>query len=227
MISSPLPNLDTLDIEALKAMLIAQHSESLRQHSEFLQQHREFLQQRDRSHQQIEHLKLVIEKYRRMLFGSKSEKLTGQLEQLEFELEELETAEAATEAAQSPSAQATSKSRPRAPRKALPEDLPREVITHLPPHTCSPDCGGGLRQFGEDVSEQLERIPATYKVIQHVRPKFACAACEQVVEATRSGATDRSWLARPRPVGARAGFEVRRSSAFVPAVRSMPGKASI
>ena len=33
------------------------------------------------------------------------------------------------------------------------------------------------------LSEQLERIPATYKVIQHVRPKFACAACEQVVEA--------------------------------------------
>jgi transposase len=35
----------------------------------------------------------------------------------------------------------------------------------------------------EDVSEQLERIPATYKVIRHVRPKFACAGCERVVEA--------------------------------------------
>jgi transposase len=65
----------------------------------------------------------------------------------------------------------------------LPEDLPREVITHLPAQSCCPDCGGALRQFGEDVSEQLERIPATYKVIQHVRPKFACAACEQVVKA--------------------------------------------
>ena len=40
-----------------------------------------------------------------------------------------------------------------------------------------------MRQFGEDVSEQLERIPASYKVIQHVRPKFACGACEQVVQA--------------------------------------------
>jgi transposase len=39
------------------------------------------------------------------------------------------------------------------------------------------------RQFGEDVSEQLERIPASYKVIRHVRPKFACAGCDQVVEA--------------------------------------------
>jgi transposase len=175
VISPSLPDLDALDIEALKAMVIAQHSDLVRQH-ESSSQHG----------QQIEHLKLVIEKYRRMLFGSKSEKLKGQLEQLEFQLEELETAQAATEAAQSPSAQAAQakgKSRPRAPRKPLPEDLPREVITHLPPHTCCPDCGGALRQFGEDVSEQLERIPATYKVIQHVRPKFACGACEQVVEA--------------------------------------------
>ena len=77
VISTRLPNLDTLDIEALKALVIAQHSESLRQH--------------ESSHQQIEHLKLVIEKYRRMIFGSKSEKLKGQLEQLEFQLEELET----------------------------------------------------------------------------------------------------------------------------------------
>ena len=173
MTSTPLPDLDTLDIEALKAMVIAQHGEFLRQH--------------ESSNQRIEHLKLVIEKYRRMIFGSKSEKLSGQLEQLEFQLEELETEQAATEAATQatvpPSPQATTGSRPRAPRKPLPEDLPREVITHLPAHTCCPDCGGALRQFGEDVSEQLERIPATYKVIQHVRPKFACAACEQVVEA--------------------------------------------
>jgi transposase len=40
-----------------------------------------------------------------------------------------------------------------------------------------------LRQFGEDVSEQLEYIPENFKVIRHVRPKFACAACDRVVEA--------------------------------------------
>ena len=93
-------------------------------------------------------------------------------------------AQAATEAAQQQSTSTTTKSRSRASRKPLPEDLPREVNTHLPAQTCCPDCGGALRQFGEDVSEQLERIPATYKVIQHVRAKFACGACEQVVQAT-------------------------------------------
>jgi hypothetical protein len=207
VISARLPNLDTLDMEALKALVIAQHSESLRQH--------------ESSNQRIEHLNLVIEKYRRMIFGSKSEKLKGQLEQLEFQLEELETEQAATEAAQPSSPRTTTKSRPRAPRKPLPEDLPREVITHLPAHSCCPDCGGALRQFGEDVSEQLERIPATYKVIQHVRPKFACAACEQVVEAPCSGAANRSRLAGSQSVGACAGIEVRRSFAVVSAVRDL------
>jgi transposase len=52
----------------------------------------------------------------------------------------------------------------------------------MPEHDCCPDCGARLRQFGEDASEQLERIPATYKVIRHVRPKFACSGCDRVVE---------------------------------------------
>jgi transposase len=40
-----------------------------------------------------------------------------------------------------------------------------------------------LRNFGEDVAEILEYIPANFKVIRHVRPKFACTGCERVVEA--------------------------------------------
>jgi transposase len=177
MLPAPLPDLDGLDPEVLKALLIAKHNESVEQHKQL----------RSNS-QEIEHLKLVIEKYRRMIFGRKSEKLTGELEQLELRLEELEATQAADQAtaeAQQPSSQ-QSESKPRTSRprrKPLPEDLPREVITHMPEHDSCPCCGGKLRQFGEDVSEQLERIPATYKVIRHVRPKFACTTCDRVVEA--------------------------------------------
>ena len=64
-----------------------------------------------------------------------------------------------------------------------PEGLPREVVTHLSHRDCCPGCGGPLRQFGEDVSEQLEYIPESFKVIRHVRPKFACSGCQRVVEA--------------------------------------------
>jgi transposase len=180
MLPAPLPDLDGLAPETLKALLIAKHSESLEQHKQL------------RSNaEEIGHLKLIIEKYRRMIFGRKSEKLTRELEQLELRLEELEmteaadrATEAAAEAQQPGSPQSESKPRTSRPRrKPLPEDLPREVITHMPEHDSCPCCGGQLRQFGEDVSEQLERIPATYKVIRHVRPKFACAGCDRVVEA--------------------------------------------
>lgn len=136
MISAALPDLDTLDVEALKALVIAQHSELLDQHKS--------------NAQEIERLKLIIEKYRRMIFGRKSEKLTSQLEQLELRLEEWETTQAAQEAAQaaseaaqpsSPAAEPNRRaSRPR--RKPLPEDLPREVIAHMPACDYCPDCGG-------------------------------------------------------------------------------------
>jgi hypothetical protein len=103
MIPASLPDLDRLDPEALKALVIAKHNESMEQHKELTS-----------STHEIEHLKLVIEKFRRMIFGRKSEKLTAELEQLEFRLEELETAEA-TQAATEP-AQTDSKRRTRPAR---------------------------------------------------------------------------------------------------------------
>lgn len=177
-----LPPLDGLDTEALKALLLEQH-----------EQYRVALTS---SAQQIEHLKLMIEKLRRRIFGAKSEKIAAQLEQLELELDELEAAQACnrnedTAAVTEPAA----KSRPF--RKPLPEHLPREVVTHEPEQTCCPDCGGAIKQFGEDVSEQLERIPATFKVIRHVRPKFACARCERVVEAPAPARPIERGLAGP------------------------------
>src|ERR1700677_4217271 len=123
MIPASLPDLDGLDPEALKALVLAKHSESLEQHKELTL-----------STHEIEHLKLVIEKYRRMIFGRKSEKLTGELEQLELRVDEWETAKAAeeapqpaTEAPQASSAQNNAKRRSHPARKPLPEDLPREV----------------------------------------------------------------------------------------------------
>ena len=89
MLPAPLPNLDELDPETLKALLIAKHNESIEQHKQL----------RSNSHE-IEHLKLVIEKYRRMIFGRKSEKLARELEQLGLRLEELETTQAADQAAE-------------------------------------------------------------------------------------------------------------------------------
>jgi transposase len=177
MVAAALPDLDRLDAEALKTLAIEQN-ESLNSHL-----------------RRIEHLELVVEKFRRMIFGAKSEKITIQIEQLDLQLEELETTQGAEASAEVPASEAKPKSSPA--RKPLPAHLPREVIAHLPGQDCCPDCGGQLRNFGEDVAEVLEYIPANFKVVRHVRPKFACAGCERVVEAPAPSRTIERGLAGP------------------------------
>ena len=54
-----------------------------------------------------------------------------------------------------------------------------------------------MRYFGEDVSEQLEYIPDSFKVIRHVRPKFSCAGCDRVVEAPAPSRPIERGLAGP------------------------------
>lgn len=67
-------------------------------------------------------------------------------------------------------------------RKPLPEDLPRVRIEHdLADADKVCDCGCALTHIGEDISEQLDIIPATVQVLQHARQKYACKACESTV----------------------------------------------
>jgi transposase len=67
-------------------------------------------------------------------------------------------------------------------RRPLPDNLPREVIEHdVPEHEKQCACGCLKQRIGEEVTEQLEVIPAQLKVIQHVRPKYACNRCDEGV----------------------------------------------
>jgi len=129
---------------------------------------------------EIEQLKLQIARLRRLQFGRSSEQLNDQISQLEFKLEELESQEA-TLRPMTPSAAAPRK---KSVRRPLPAHLPRERVVHEPASTCDcPACGGALRVLGEDVAEMLEYVPEHWKVIRHVRPKYSCASCEQIVQA--------------------------------------------
>jgi transposase len=49
---------------------------------------------------------------------------------------------------------------------------PRETLEHTPVCNC-PDCGATMRGIGEDLAEVLEYVPASFKVIRHVRPKHS------------------------------------------------------
>jgi len=75
-----------------------------------------------------------------------------------------------------------SHTRKKSGRKPLPKHLPREQIVHdLRDEEKICACGHALHRIGEDISEKLEFIPAQVKVIQHVRCKYACRACEGAV----------------------------------------------
>jgi transposase len=203
---APLPGLDSLDRDALVALILAHQEELAAQQDELrslqaeLDSHRQIVSDqaeelRTRS-QRIDHMKLMIEKLRHMMFGKKSEKIVLKLEQLEFGLEEEETTQAEMEAGLDRVSPAKEpKTRPE--RKPLPEHLDREVVTHVPGRDCCPDCGSELRHFGDDVSEQLEYIPDSFKVIRHVRPKFSCTGCDRVVEAPAPSRPIERGLAGP------------------------------
>ena len=65
-------------------------------------------------------------------------------------------------------------------RKPLPKDLPRDRREYGVPEaekTC-PDCGAEKQRIGEDVTEQLDYVPASLVVVEHVRLKYACKHCQ-------------------------------------------------
>ena len=132
----------------------------------------------------IAHLKLQIEKLRRELYGIRSERKARLLDQMELQLEDLETGatedEIAAEQAAARAQTVRSFERKRPARKAFPAHLPRERVV-IPAPECCPGCGSAqFSKLGEDVTETLEVIPRRWKVIQTVREKFSCRACETI-----------------------------------------------
>jgi transposase len=162
-----LPDLDTLDVQSLKALVLSKQAEL------------------DSRTTEIENLKLLILKLKRMHFGPRSEKYSHDIQQLELRLEDLEANQAAAEPPPIvPAMVALKQEALRKPaRRPLPAALPREIETIAPEHEACPDCGGTLRRLGEDVSETLEYVPARFKVIRTVRPKLSCGSCSQIVQA--------------------------------------------
>jgi transposase len=137
----------------------------------------------------IEQMKFTIAKLRHEQYGQSSER-GAILEQLELRLADLEEDASEAEAQAQLAAAAASAAkikvegfeRKRPARRPLPDHLPRERLVHPAPTTCS-CCGStALRKIGEDVTETLEHVPSSWKVIQHVREKFSCRSCETIAQ---------------------------------------------
>lgn len=127
----------------------------------------------------VEQLEARIAKLQRLQFGRSSEKRAQEIEQLQLALDELHEEGGARAHTQSAIVR-DALDKPY--RRPLPEHLPRQEIVHEAACVC-PHCGGALRRLGEEVSEVLEYVPASFKVVRHVRPKFSCRRCEAITVA--------------------------------------------
>src|SRR4051794_33978657 len=129
-------------------------------------------------------LEQIIRELQRHRFGRRAETLPE--DQLLLGREEVEQVEASSDAptdAANAAERSSRAARRRRNRGALPAHLPRvEMLIDLDDHAC-PCCQRALHRIGEDVSERLDIVPAQFRVLVVRRPKYACRACETMVQA--------------------------------------------
>ena len=129
------------------------------------------------SKETVERLQLLVKEYERARFGKRSEKFDP--DQLQLVLEDIEIAIAEVKEREDDRARRSgrplgSKRAGRAAR-AFPAHLPRvERVIEPPSLVCPCGCGQMIR-IGEDRSSRLDVTPAQYRVIETVRPRYACS----------------------------------------------------
>ena len=180
---SPFPD----DVEALKALLTAalQRADEAEARAGEAEAHAANALARESAIEAvIAHLKLQIAKLRREQYGPSAERSRRLLEQMELQLVDLEADAREDDLAAGIAAANTTSVAPferrRPVRKPFPEHLPRERVVIPAPCAC-PACGGSrLSKLGEDVTETLEVVPRSWKVIQTVREKVSCRDCQTI-----------------------------------------------
>jgi len=154
----------------------------LRQEVELLRAERaQFLEQLQQKSREIDSLQHRLQQLLRRLFGRSAEKIDPK-QMLLFEMllnqlaPPMPVAEALPESAPAPRPATNGHG-----RRRLPSDLPRQKLIHDLPEDQKPcPCCGKMRHvIGQEVSEQLDYVPAKLTVIEHVRLKYGCRACEE------------------------------------------------
>ena len=150
-----------------------------------LDQRDETLRQKDLK---IEALSLELLHLRRLRYGVKNEALPTEQRDLfdETLAADIAAAEAHLEAIQVAPVEVPKTPRPPragAGRQPLPAHLPRIEVRHDLEDCACAECGATRVKIGEEISEQLDVIPAQFQVIRHIRPQYACRACETVAAA--------------------------------------------
>lgn len=129
--------------------------------------------------QEINCLKETIYLLKHRQFGRRSEKYTEEQLQLFDDLEvppETEPEDSCLDEINVPAHR-------RKKNRALPKDLPKETVHYdLDDNEKICACGCNLQKIGEDIYQQLEYIPASVKVKEHIKSKYACPKCDDSVK---------------------------------------------
>lgn len=137
--------------------------------------------------------------YRRVQYGKKSEAFKGEQRDLFDETVDTDLSAIYAELGKPPETENKSDkpAQKRPGRQTLPPELPRVEHRHEPDSCQCGACGKNLVLIGEDVSEQLDLEPGRFFVHRHIRPQYACRACETVTAAPVPPAIIDGGLAAP------------------------------
>lgn len=190
--NSPMPDLDTMDATALRAMvleLLAEHGEMTEELTEarhvlirqeqLLARHQDEIRYREVRIAQLAHEVAML---RRVRFGKKGEQLSGSQGSLLEETVAADIAAIEAELEVLSGAPSENKKKRQAKRAPLPEHLPRIEVRHEPASTTCP-CGCQLLRIGEDIAEKLDYTPGVFTVERHIRGKWVCKACATLTQA--------------------------------------------
>lgn len=173
-----LPN----DVASLKRLIVDREQQFLSERDELIARIREEAarQLEAQAERHAAELKAAIAALLRRYYGPRSESfdprqllLFGQ----RIEDGKLDTASIEDEAGE-PLVTRRVKNRDKHGRQQLPDCLERIEIEHDLDNKACPACGNERCRIGQEVSEQLEYFPASFKVLKHIRHKYACAKCD-------------------------------------------------
>jgi transposase len=143
---------------------------------------RQLLEAQQKDSGRIVRLEHQLEQLLRRIYGRSAERLDpNQMVLFVDLLKQLQSETAAAPALEEPTTPPAPSAGNGHGRRKLPFDLPRRRMIHDLPEEEKPcPCCGKIRDvIGEETSEQIEFEPAKLTVIEHVRLKYACRACEE------------------------------------------------
>ncbi len=207
------------NVTALRSLLLrreAEHAATLEQRTAEQERQAAELQAARNGLQELtvlrnEQLKLRLAQLLRERFGASSEKLRAAIDQLELLLDDLEEQIAETtppEPKQSPASAPGETTRRKPVRRPLAGELAARCGGACRRPAPARKCGGALRPLGEDVTEVLDYVPATFRVIRHVRPKLSCRDCESIAQAPVPEPAHPAWPGHAWAAVACAGGEI-------------------